>query len=870
MTKSSKVKRSKPATAPSTKGFRKFVQKPDFGNAYMLLAIAILLITTAVWATLSAHVQWNNADQTVNSLLFDHTGTFRGAMFPGQHSSLIKWPMFWLIKLFGYSQSTFATFTAAISLLTVSLLALLLYRIERRPIVFGTLCLALASTLLLIPAQPYTGGLLPINMAMLTTRNIEYIIYILGLYLLVRSEHLKSWSFWLGTGCLALLFASDKLFLTLSLGGALFALLIYAVAQAWHMVTLSVNWLLGSLAAAVGSLVILWFIQAAHITHIVSQSTTGPYAVTHSVHQWLLGSAYAVLSLATNFGANPGFDATVLRNVPHQILEGLIGPSGISYVINLAILLVGLVACWYVLRPSFAHTRSRKNKLDDASKLSIMLIWSSVVAVGAFIATNHYFAVDARYLTIIIFAFFVSGATYTRQKNWKAVRLVVVGAVLVIGMLLGMYSVNKIYKQQNAAFDTITQRNSKVAQVLAHHPESTLVGDYWRVIPTKLTANININVLPLSSCTEARNTLTSQAWQPDLTNHGFAYLLTLSGSMTDFPNCSLKQVLSYYGRPNASSLIAGTLDKPEELLLFYDHGIQNSAPTTAQPAAGPSTVVPIAPDELPYTSCPVPTIMNIVAHEDDDLLFINPDTLHSINAGDCVRTVYITAGDAGTGELYWLGRERGSEVAYSQMAHADSIWVQRIVKLADNQFITVANPRGNSKISLIFMHLPDGNVKGQGFQGSHNESLANLEAGKVRIIHAVDGQSSYSSEQLINGLKTLMFTYQPTEIRTQNPVNASTQYPDHSDHMAVGRYVQRTYKEYEKQQYDNNVTIPLHFYIGYPIHQMPVNVFGADLAAKEAAWYAYSKFDGSVCQTIAQCSANPAYGAYLPRQYQAH
>ena len=40
--------------------------------------------------------------------------------------------------------------------------------------------------------------------------------------------------------------------------------------------------------------------------------------------------------------------------------------------------------------------------------------------------------------------------------------------------------------------------------------------------------------------------------------------------------------------------------------------------------------------------------MQIVAHEDDDLLFMNPDLEHAIDAGSCVRTIYVTAGDAGT------------------------------------------------------------------------------------------------------------------------------------------------------------------------------------------------------------------------------
>jgi hypothetical protein len=39
--------------------------------------------------------------------------------------------------------------------------------------------------------------------------------------------------------------------------------------------------------------------------------------------------------------------------------------------------------------------------------------------------------------------------------------------------------------------------------------------------------------------------------------------------------------------------------------------------------------------------------LDVVAHEDDDLLFMNPDIQHDIRAGVCVTTVFLTAGDDG-------------------------------------------------------------------------------------------------------------------------------------------------------------------------------------------------------------------------------
>ncbi|WP_410721392.1 PIG-L family deacetylase, partial [Burkholderia sp. SIMBA_048] len=54
-----------------------------------------------------------------------------------------------------------------------------------------------------------------------------------------------------------------------------------------------------------------------------------------------------------------------------------------------------------------------------------------------------------------------------------------------------------------------------------------------------------------------------------------------------------------------------------------------------------------------------------VAHLDDDLLFMNPDIASNVAAGGCVRVVYLTASDAGEGDTYMLGRERGVRAAYA-------------------------------------------------------------------------------------------------------------------------------------------------------------------------------------------------------------
>ena len=166
------------------------------------------------------------------------------------------------------------------------------------------------------------------------------------------------------------------------------------------------------------------------------------------------------------------------------------------------------------------------------------------------------------------------------------------------------------------------------------------------------------------------------------------------------------------------------------------------------------------------------------------------------------------------------------------------------------------------------MHLPDGNLQGQGFSSSDFESLVKLENGQIKVINSVDNQSYYTSAQLINALSMLMNIYQPSGINTQSDV-VGTQYPDHSDHLTVNWFVRQAYKQFETQKYANQVTIPIKYYIGYPIHEMAANVSGEALEAKEAVFLTYAKYDSHACQTLQTCLQNPAYNAYLTRQYQS-
>jgi LmbE family N-acetylglucosaminyl deacetylase len=835
-------------------------------TSYAVVSVCILLATTVVWAILGARIQLNNADQLSDSYLFSSLATFRGAYFPGAHTLLLKWPVFWLINVFGLTSTNLDIVTVAIVMCTVVPLVFVLYKINRRPLIFGTICLAMSLALLLVPTQPYAGGLLPVGMAMITTRNIEYIVYIAALTLFARSRHLKDLGFVAGVLLLALLIASDKLFLSLSLGGAILALIAYSSIRAWSFVQFALRWILGSTIAAALASAILTLISALRITHLVNSASASPYSLDPGTHKVALGVIYSVLGFLSNTGANPVYDNLILRQLPSSLTHRLVSMSGLAYTIAAIATVYALVLAWRVL---WRDPRLQKRqKASAAHLLALGLLWSTVVAFGAFVFTNHDYAVDARYLTIGFFALVVAASVALRGKIIsRPDRVLGVACCLVVAIALAVGTSVRISDNQEKAFSSLANRNESIATTLKQHNVSLLVGSYWRVLPIKLAMQGSLNVMPLQSCTVPDSALTSSVWQPNLRQTSFAYLLTLGPTIAAFPNCSVQQVVNAYGRPNSVQVVSGTLAKPTEVVLFYDQGSHPSKAVRTAYSSATQSILPISLSDLTNAQCAGSTVMNVVAHQDDDLLFLSPDLANEIHDGDCIRTIFLTAGNDGQGKPYWLSRQLGSEAAYNEMLGSNSTWVQKTVEVATNEYVTVANPQGNQKVSLVFFNLPDGNLQGQGFPISHFESLAKLRSGAISSIQTVDGQSSYSSTELIAALVKFMQLYSPTEIHTQAD-KISTVYPDHSDHIATGQFTETAATTYDQQEFNNSTATPVKFYVGYPIHGYPANVTGTELAEKEAAFFAYARYDFGVCRTLVACQ-NTTYKFYLSREYQA-
>jgi LmbE family N-acetylglucosaminyl deacetylase len=248
------------------------------------------------------------------------------------------------------------------------------------------------------------------------------------------------------------------------------------------------------------------------------------------------------------------------------------------------------------------------------------------------------------------------------------------------------------------------------------------------------------------------------------------------------------------------------------------------------------------------------SVMAVVAHQDDALLFLSPGLLHDIQSGDCVTTVYLTAGDNGYGAAYWQSRETGANAGFANMAGVASHWSQSTTSAAGHSILT-DTLQGAPNIKQLFLRLPDGNTDGSGFASDNNESLLKLWTGVIGTIHPVDGSPGYTAQGLVSTLTSLMNTFRPSIIRTQDYAGYVGD-DDHADHHVTAYFTRAASQGYATPH-------TLIGYLGYDGQYRAQNVSGADLTAKQNAFYAYAGPTG-VCNP--PCTGT-SYPAWLGRQY---
>ncbi len=224
----------------------------------------------------------------------------------------------------------------------------------------------------------------------------------------------------------------------------------------------------------------------------------------------------------------------------------------------------------------------------------------------------------------------------------------------------------------------------------------------------------------------------------------------------------------------------------------------------------------------------------VVAHQDDDLLFQNPDVLHDAAAGACLQTIYVTAGDSGHGLSYARERAIGPEAAYATMLGVPNSWTTSDAGVPGESIVrrTLAT---KPNVSIVSLYLPDGAVIGSGFSATGYASLEKLLTGQIGRISAIDGSASYTRDELVTVIASLAAQQGATQIRALN-YGGGWDDGDHSDHHASA-YL--TFDANQVLTTGRRIT----GYTGYQTQDKAANVSGADLTAKRAAFNAYAVHD---------------------------
>lgn len=259
-------------------------------------------------------------------------------------------------------------------------------------------------------------------------------------------------------------------------------------------------------------------------------------------------------------------------------------------------------------------------------------------------------------------------------------------------------------------------------------------------------------------------------------------------------------------------------------------------------------------------SCSAGSQLQVTAHPDDDLFFMNPAVLAKTQAaGWCTTTVVVTAGDAGKGTTYANSREAGLRAAYANMTNVKNAWTT-VSEVDAGRTVQRSTLTAMPSVQLVFMRLPDGNIDGSGFSATGSQSLEQLMVGYIPSITTTGSpRQTYTQASLVSTIGALMTKAAPTIIRSMDYVHGFGTDTDHSDHHAVGALTLQARNAVAS-------SVPITPYLGYPTVQLPANVSGSDLAAKTAAFYTYTPYDSLICQTAVACAGKPEE-QWLPRMH---
>ncbi|MEO7732320.1 MAG: PIG-L family deacetylase, partial [Kofleriaceae bacterium] len=251
------------------------------------------------------------------------------------------------------------------------------------------------------------------------------------------------------------------------------------------------------------------------------------------------------------------------------------------------------------------------------------------------------------------------------------------------------------------------------------------------------------------------------------------------------------------------------------------------------------------------------TDLTIIAHEDDDLLFMQPDLDEAILRGAGVTNVYVTAGDAGRGYGRAEERYEGLKAAYGSLV-GDLDWTCGWIE-RDGHRLEHCRLEAE-RFSLVFVEYPDG-----GRKADLGHGLLQLWQGDVTAATTVGRRpSSYDRTQLIALIAHIIDDTAPTTLRTLDlAATHGDAYADHPDHELAGAVALVATAASTRAP-------ALIAYRGYNIENEPANASAAVLARSLARLAYYEACDSGCAPCGEPCAIErlpPSHVTYQARRY---
>ncbi|MEU8889231.1 PIG-L family deacetylase [Streptomyces sp. NPDC048442] len=231
-------------------------------------------------------------------------------------------------------------------------------------------------------------------------------------------------------------------------------------------------------------------------------------------------------------------------------------------------------------------------------------------------------------------------------------------------------------------------------------------------------------------------------------------------------------------------------------------------PRRRDPVADPAPGQPIAHTDRSL-------LLQFLAHPDDDLYFMNPDTRRMLEAGTPVVSVYVTAGEANgvnhapghprpepDKNAYVSARQQGLRQAYATLLGLPKFtrWTRTVLELRGGkqaELNTLAH--GARRADLVFLDISVNSSRERPALPALWADRGMRQRTVVADNSPVKKASSYDYDELVDALTGLLDHYRPTVVQTLDPdpdIQHSTEhvrrkdseqrgYSDHPDHTAV-------------------------------------------------------------------------------------